>query len=207
MYKTKVLVGVISGGLLAFSAAVAPAGGGGGGACGGPKTEGSGTEVALQEICFQPTILYIAPGQAVTWTNQDSVPHTVTSATFVWENRTLDQGNSLRVAFEEPGIYPYFCLFHSYMGGAVVVGELNAEQQAFLAALEGKQEDFLTSFDEREKQQQETLATTFDEKQEELKRSLLQGGWAQAGPILVALAALGGGVGGAALTLALRRKS
>lgn len=204
MHKTKVLVGVISGGLLAFSAATVLAGGGG--ACRGAMTERSGVEVALRSICFEPTILYVAPGQTVTWTNLDSVPHTVTSATFVWENRTLDQGNSLRVAFEEPGIYPYFCLFHSYMGGAVVVGELDASQQAFLAALDQRQRDLVTASKAEEYERQQFLLSALDQRQEELKQSLLAGGWAQAIPWIAAIAILGAGLGGAALVLALRRK-
>lgn len=175
MHSIQVLVGVIAGGLLALWAATAFAGGG---VCRSPKTEGSGTEVALQEFCFKPTILSVAPGQTVTWKNWEVVPHTVTSATYIWENRELRQGDSFSVPFDTPGIYPYYCILHYYMGGAVVVGELDQQPEDFLAA--------------------------FEERQQERERSLLAGSWAQASPALVALVALGGGLGGAALTLAWR---
>lgn len=190
MHSIQVLVGVIAGGLLALWAATAFAGGG---VCRSPKTEGSGTEVALQEFCFKPTILSVAPGQTVTWKNWEVVPHTVTSATYIWENRELRQGDSFSVPFDTPGIYPYYCILHYYMGGAVVVGELDQQQQAFLSA-----------FDAQQKKQQEDFLAAFEERQQERERSLLAGSWAQASPALVALVALGGGLGGAALTLAWR---
>jgi plastocyanin len=76
---------------------------------------------------FQPNPAQVSIGATVTWTNDDSQPHTVTAG----ENATSDQQfNSDLMApaatfshtFTEPGDYPYFCLIHPNMVGEVSVG-------------------------------------------------------------------------------------
>lgn len=62
---------------------------------------------------------------SVTWTNNDSAAHTVTS-TGAPSGTCLDSGNmgsgaSYTYTFTVPGTYKYDCSYHSWMTGTVVV--------------------------------------------------------------------------------------
>ncbi len=70
--------------LLAFLLGSVPASAGGG--CFGPVSQGTGIKVDLTRICFSPTVLYVRPGDTVTWTNQDSFDHLVTGANLLWSS-------------------------------------------------------------------------------------------------------------------------
>jgi plastocyanin len=99
------------------------AGASGGGGCGRPVTDARGTSVTIKGYCFNPTVLHVRPGQAITWTNQDQAEHTVSGSNAVWGSYAgLKQGRSVTYRFVRPGAYPYVCLFHPGMVAAVVVG-------------------------------------------------------------------------------------
>ena len=114
------LAAVMSAALLLGSPNAAEAGGG----CRGrASTEGTGTSVNIQDLCFQPTVLRVEVGQTVTWTNLDDAPHNVAGATVEWgnyEERRRDE--SVAFTFDKPGTYPYYCFVHPGMTGALVVG-------------------------------------------------------------------------------------
>jgi plastocyanin len=83
-----------------------------------------GVSVDLVSACFSPTVIRIQPGQRVTWTNQDSMAHTVTGAGYRWgSTNELGLNQTVSFRFGSSGVYPYFCLFHPGMVGAVVVGD------------------------------------------------------------------------------------
>lgn len=103
--------------------AVAGGGGGGGGGCGKPVTEAAGTDVAVRNFCFSPTIIRVRPGQSVDWSNKDGFEHDVVGANFSWgASQSLPAGETVRFRFSKPGVYPYVCTWHPGMVGAVVVG-------------------------------------------------------------------------------------
>ena len=96
----------------------------GGGCRGRASTEGTGTTVTMRELCFLPTVLHVEAGQAVAWTNEDSVPHSVAGATVEWGNYTeRGPGESVSYRFDTPGTYPYYCFVHNGMTGAIEVGD------------------------------------------------------------------------------------
>ena len=102
----------------------APAAMAGGGCHGGQFADARGVKVNLQDLCFTPTVIRIDPGQRVTWTNQDNTAHTVTGAAFQWG--TTDQlgfHQTISLRFADSGVFPYFCIIHPGMVGAVVVGD------------------------------------------------------------------------------------
>jgi plastocyanin len=102
----------------------APAGASGGGGCGEPVTEGSGSTVAIRQFCFSPTILSAPTGTEVTFTNEDPIRHGVLGANAAWGSfELLRGGRSAVYTFSEPGVYPYVCVWHPGMVGAVVVGQ------------------------------------------------------------------------------------
>jgi len=80
--------------------------------------------VDLKQLCFVQTVLRVKSGQPVTWTNYDSTGHTVTGVGGSWGSYdTIVSGKSVTYSFSKAGIFPYFCLIHPGMVGAVVVGD------------------------------------------------------------------------------------
>jgi plastocyanin/phosphatidylethanolamine-binding protein (PEBP) family uncharacterized protein len=78
-------------------------------------------QVSIVGMSFSPATITIQVGQSVTWVNTDSVPHTSTSDTGVWDSGTIGAGASFTRAFTTPGTFPYHCSFHTGMTGTVVV--------------------------------------------------------------------------------------
>jgi plastocyanin len=83
----------------------------------------SGEEVAVSiaNFAFDPASLDIAAGTTVTWTNEDSAPHTATGDGGSFNSDRLDQGQSFSFTFDTPGTYNYFCEFHANMTGTINV--------------------------------------------------------------------------------------
>ena len=119
--KLGILIAALTLAVAFFAAGTASAGGG----CHSDVlTDERGTSVALQSSCFNPTVIRVQPGEQVTWTNNDPTAHTVTGVAASWgDYDELNQGESVSYAFETSGVYPYFCLLHPSMVGAVVVGD------------------------------------------------------------------------------------
>jgi amicyanin len=79
-------------------------------------------QVKIDNFSFGPSTLTVPVGATVTWTNQDDVPHSVTSA----EGKTLkspvlDTDQKFSYTFTEAGTYPYYCAIHPKMTGKVIV--------------------------------------------------------------------------------------
>ena len=84
---------------------------------------GSKSATVPAEKCqFSPTVLYVDPGTDVTWTNEDPVPHTVTGFSF-GSGDELMKGDRVAYRFDEEGVFPYSCILHPGMNGAIVVGD------------------------------------------------------------------------------------
>lgn len=77
--------------------------------------------VPIREYRYAPARIEISAGTAVEWTNHDDVTHTATADDNSWSSGGLQQGESWRAVFTEPGLYPYHCGPHPYMRGVVVV--------------------------------------------------------------------------------------
>lgn len=113
---------------MAGAAAIAEAGpveAGGGGHCRTQAiSERSGVEVEVSGFCFEPTVLNAGAGQAVTWTNRDAAPHTVTGANGAWgDSERIGLDESVSFTFDQPGTCPCVCLLYPNMAGAVVVSD------------------------------------------------------------------------------------
>jgi len=83
-------------------------------------TESTGAAVNLEGLCFQPSVLRVAPGQQVTWTNYDQTQHVVAGQGW---GKDLPIGKAYTVRFEKAGTYAYACPLHPSMVGAVIVGD------------------------------------------------------------------------------------
>jgi plastocyanin len=77
------------------------------------------TKVSIKNYTYNPPSIMIKAGDTVTWTNNDTVAHTVTSTGF--DSGNLDPGQTYRHQFNAPGEYRYGCTYHRDMIGAVTV--------------------------------------------------------------------------------------
>jgi plastocyanin len=86
---------------------------------------------SLTDTAFQPNPVQVSVGNTVTWTNNDSQPHTVTSGSNGQPdnkfnsspnfNPLLNPGQTFSHTFTEAGDYPYFCMLHPNQVGTVSV--------------------------------------------------------------------------------------
>lgn len=76
--------------------------------------------------CYVPSLIVIEKGKQVTWVNEDSAFHSVTSGfydapTDLFDSGYLDPFESYAVTFDETGTFDYFCTLHPWMKGQVIV--------------------------------------------------------------------------------------
>lgn len=111
---------------LLIAALVAPDVKAGGGIhCDPTITDERTTTVRLAKNCFWPTIARVDVGDEVTFVSEDlGVPHTISGALFAFGDMDKVMGGDERqFTFDEEGIYPYVCIIHPGMAGAIVVGD------------------------------------------------------------------------------------
>jgi plastocyanin len=72
---------------------------------------------------FSPNPVEVKVGETVTWINDDSGRHTVTSKDGVFDSGMMGKGQSFSHTFDKVGEYLYFCEPHPNMVGTVVVTE------------------------------------------------------------------------------------
>ena len=77
--------------------------------------------VSINSFAFAPGTITIKAGENVTWTNNDGAPHTITFKDRFASSESLSPGQTFARGFEQPGTYEYFCSFHEFMTGRVVV--------------------------------------------------------------------------------------
>ena len=84
-----------------------------------PKT------VTIKGFAFSPATLTVSKGTKVTFTNQDSATHTVTSGANRTKDGKIDEqlsgGTETTITFDTPGTFEIFCQIHSSMKMTVVV--------------------------------------------------------------------------------------
>lgn len=83
----------------------------------------AGNAVAIKNFAFSPATLKVAVGTTVTWTNQDTDPHTVTSTGTggPLHSAALTTHAAYSYKFTEPGTYAYLCTIHPFMTATVEV--------------------------------------------------------------------------------------
>lgn len=112
-------------------------GNGGGGETQQPAGEGEGgvqesgqasTSVSMMNIQFEPQTITVSPGDTVTWTNDEAVPHDVKKDSGPGPDFSsgpeggMGDGDKFEHTFEEAGTYDYICRVHAPgMAGTVIV--------------------------------------------------------------------------------------
>ena len=81
-----------------------------------------GAAIKIDNFSFGPATITIAAGSTVTWTNNDDVPHVVTSDdNKMFKSKALDTDDHFSFTFTKPGTYNYYCAIHPKMTAKIVV--------------------------------------------------------------------------------------
>jgi nitrite reductase (NO-forming) len=95
---------------------------------GNSVTISPGSSVPSNGKFFVPDTLTVSKGTTVTWTNDDSTLHTVTSGSAEsgnsgteFDSSYLAAGKTFQHQFGTAGTFDYYCTLHPYMKGKVVV--------------------------------------------------------------------------------------
>ncbi len=90
--------------------------------------EGSGVPgCEATNQCYIPYHVTVSAGEEITWSNDDSAAHTVTSGTpsggpdGLFDSSLFMAGGTYSVTLDEAGEYPYFCMVHPWMIGIITV--------------------------------------------------------------------------------------
>jgi plastocyanin len=80
----------------------------------------------VEDICYIPSSIIVEKGKSITWVNEDSSFHSVTSGfygepTGLFDSGYLDPYQSYTLSFDEFGTYDYFCTLHPWMKAQVIV--------------------------------------------------------------------------------------
>ena len=88
--------------------------------------------------CWNPNEVNVEVGGEVTWSNDDTAAHTVTSGTpsdsdsvgAIFDSSLLMAGSTFSQTFDEAGTIDYFCIVHPWMQGVIIVQEAMAEEDS-----------------------------------------------------------------------------
>ena len=89
-----------------------------------------GASVPSNGEFFKPSTIETKVGSMITWKNEDSSPHTVTSGLVEnnspkpdskFDSGIINPGGSFPFVFDKAGEYPYYCMLHPNMTGKVIV--------------------------------------------------------------------------------------
>jgi copper-containing nitrite reductase len=83
----------------------------------------SGAAMQMGTVFYSPQTITVVIGvnNTVTWINNDDAPHTVTATDGSFNSGNLNAGQSWTHTFIAAGTYTYYCSYHPWMKGTVVV--------------------------------------------------------------------------------------
>jgi plastocyanin len=85
---------------------------------------GPAANVAMPGRFYAPANLDLLVGTTVTWQNQDSTSHTVTSDDDAFDSGYVPPGGTYERLFDKPGVFKFHCTIHRFMRGIVKVYSL-----------------------------------------------------------------------------------
>jgi len=86
-----------------------------------PAGASGSNAVAIKDLAFNPASITVKSGTKVTWTNNDSVTHTVTLDDNSVDSGNVTAGSTYDHIFAAVGSFAYHCKIHPSMLGTVVV--------------------------------------------------------------------------------------
>jgi len=89
---------------------------------GAASSSGGGVTIKMQNIAFDPKAVTVKVGQKVTWTNEDSVDHNVTSQSGeTIKSDNFGKGATFSFTPEKAGTIKYVCTIHPGMTATLTV--------------------------------------------------------------------------------------
>ena len=91
-----------------------------------PRPAKAVDRVQIKDFVYAAAAITVPAGTTITFTNDDSAPHTATSgasptADGVFDTGTLKKDKSASVTVTKPGTYAYYCAIHPFMKATVTV--------------------------------------------------------------------------------------
>jgi len=93
--------------------------------------------------CWSPSTITVEVGETVTWSNDDTAAHTVSSGSAadgldgIFDSSLFMAATEFSHTFDEAGTFEYFCMVHPWMAGTVIVVEAMAEEVMEEAMMSG----------------------------------------------------------------------
>lgn len=86
------------------------------------KNAVSTNQIAMKDMAFSPANVTVKANTTVTWTNDDTVKHSITSYDgHIPNSQDLSKGQSYSYTFTKTGTFKYHCGIHPNMTGLVIV--------------------------------------------------------------------------------------
>jgi plastocyanin len=85
-----------------------------------PPRSGAVT-VSIDDYAYRPRKITVSAGTRITFANHDQQPHTATFEPMSLGDKVIVSRASAIITLSRPGTYHYFCAFHAFMRGTVVV--------------------------------------------------------------------------------------
>lgn len=83
---------------------------------------GGGAKVVMKDIRFEPRDITVKVGEAITWTNEDSVQHDVAATSGAqFKSDLFGQGGTFSYTPTKAGTIKYVCTVHPGMDGTITV--------------------------------------------------------------------------------------
>ena len=85
------------------------------------ETQTSSTNtISIANMAFSPATLTVSAGDSITWTNNDSVTHTVTFDNGL-DSGNIDPSQTWTHTFSDAGALSYYCSIHPSMTAQIIV--------------------------------------------------------------------------------------
>jgi plastocyanin len=77
--------------------------------------------ISIKNSAFTPNTSQVSVGTTVTWVNNDTVQHTVTSDTNLFDSGQIEPGGKFTYTFTQAGSFAYHCTLVKTMTGTITV--------------------------------------------------------------------------------------
>jgi plastocyanin len=77
--------------------------------------------IHIKNFAYVPDSVTIPVGSTVKFVEDDEIAHTVTASDGSFDSGNLNQKQTWTHLFTKPGTYSYYCAYHTYMKGKIVI--------------------------------------------------------------------------------------
>ena len=78
-------------------------------------------DVHMVNFVYAPALLTVQAGTTVSFVNDDTDTHTVSSLRGAFESGVMEKGGTWTYTFDTPGTFDYYCIPHPFMLARVIV--------------------------------------------------------------------------------------